>query len=159
MPIKIIQASAILAASVYGPGYTGQPQGMALNANTPLKRPNAPGVAPMHTTLSALTVVIYYRYYRLANLCQYLTSRGLQNLYNMKSQIEGLNTTPAVFNRFHLSKFQKLLASLKRAFDAFGKSEAVIVSALAFVLSDDVKECYIAHMLPGVAHRNVLATI
>lgn len=57
----------------------------------------------------------------------------------MKAQIEGLNTTLAVFDGSQPIKLLELLSSLKEAFDSSGKPKAVAVRNLGFFLSDDAR--------------------
>lgn len=101
---------------------------------------------PMRTNLGVFSVVLDCRHHRLANLSQHSKPGELENRYKMKAQIKGLNTTLAMFYGFQQINFLAILACLKDAFYAFGKSEEVAVRALAFFLSDYKRECYMSYM-------------
>lgn len=60
-------------------------------------------------------------------------------MYKMKWWIQRLKTTLTVLGCFQSIKLLEFLVSLKEAFDAIWKSDAVAVRALMFFLSDDTR--------------------
>lgn len=158
VPINIIRALANSEVPVHE--LTHQVSLIAWHQvpHTPFVGPNAPWLAPMQAMPGAFTVVPYYRHYRVTNYSQYSTPEELQNMYRTKVQIDGLNTSLASFDGSQTTKLLEFLTSFKEAFYEIGKSETVAVRASAFFLSEDVRECYISRVSPGVTPGNTLAS-